>query len=428
MQIFSRLSVSETQVMDLVSPLLTQNPSALGKGLNQAALEPSSALDIFASMAWSTMVEPGDAVAGVINLALGPATSLATLRECIDAQDEGRALLTAISEANPHLENVGKRTLAQRLPEAIERWRYRFSLVDTLSEINVAHRLGVAVLTDQMPDWPPGLNDLQVNKPHVLWTLGRTERLNDACHSVALVGARNASDYGTTVTEELVSGLSSKAFATVSGGAFGIDSVAHRASLADNQTTVAVMAGGLARLYPAANAALFREIQSEGLVISEMPPSREPTKWRFLQRNRLIAAMSKATVVVEAGWRSGSISTANHAAILGRPVAAVPGAITSQTSRGTNQLIRDRKAELIGSAEDLLELISSLHVTSKRPLTELGPNEIRLLDALSLRAKSIERLCVETGMSIREVSSAMTLLQIAGLVRSELSGWRKSNA
>jgi len=188
------------------------------------------------------------------------------------------------------------------------------------------------------------------------------------------------------------------------------------------------MAGGLARLYPAGNSALFESIRANGLVISELPPSREPTKWRFLQRNRLIAAMSMATVVVEAGWRSGSISTANHAAILGRPVAAVPGSITSQASRGTNQLIRDRKAELIGSADDLLELIQAIHVPEEKSSKELGPRETRLLDALSVRAKTLERLCADTGMSIREVSSAISSLQLVGLVKSDIEGWRKSNA
>lgn len=428
MQIFSQLSLGETQVLELVSPLVNRKSPPLSGQSLQPPLESQMAIEHFASMAWSTMVEPGDAVAGVVNLALGAAKALASLRESIDSHDGGKAVLMAIAAANPNLENLGKKTLGERLPEAIERWRHRFVLNDVLSEIRLAGRLGASILTDQMPDWPIGLNDLQANKPHLLWMLGQTDHLADTARSVAFVGARSATTYGVAVTEELVGGLSTKSFSTVSGGAFGIDSVAHRASMDANQTTLAIMAGGLARLYPAGNSALFESIRANGLVISELPPSREPTKWRFLQRNRLIAAISRATVVVEAGWRSGSISTANHAAILGRPVAAVPGAITAQASRGTNQLIRDRKAELIGSADDLLELLQAIHVPEARSSKELGPSETRLFDALSVRAKPLERLCADSGMSIREVSEAISSLQLAGLVKSDIAGWRKSNA
>jgi DNA processing protein len=132
-------------------------------------------------------------------------------------------------------------------------------------------------------------------------------------------------------------------------------------------------------------------------------------------------------VVVEAGWRSGSTSTANHAASLGRLVAAIPGDISRQESRGANKLIRDRKAELIGSAEDLIELIDSLELAPVTRQTDFGPLEVRLLDALTYRPKSLDRLCSETGMSLREVAVAANSLKNQGLAQFELGAWRKLN-
>jgi len=425
---YSRLSLEESQIMAAVRPLLTEHAAPF-ECANSDEPEPNTAdlLDAFASIAWSTISEPGDAIAGIATMALGATKALVALREDLESHSHGKVLFRAISDANPNLELAGKKSLADRLPEAVERWRARFVLNNVLKEIALAERLGARVVCGSTPGWPQGLDELGAHRPQLLWLLGDVNRLSSLSRCVAFVGARSSTGYGERVTQELVAALASKSFATISGGAFGIDSAAHLASIAADATTVAVMAGGLAQLYPAGNAALFKQIAQSGLIVSELPPSREPTKWRFLQRNRLIAAASQATVVVEAGWRSGSTSTANHAASLGRLVAAIPGDISRQESRGANKLIRDRKAELIGSAEDLIELIDSLELAPVTRQTDFGPLEVRLLDALTYRPKSLDRLCSETGMSLREVAVAANSLKNQGLAQFELGAWRKLN-
>ena len=169
------------------------------------------------------------------------------------------------------------------------------------------------------------LGDLEAHAPFALWVRGDPRRLAALDRSIALVGARAATGYGEHVTIEAASGLVDRGFAIVSGAAYGIDGAAHRAALASQGTTVAVLAGGLDRFYPSGHEQLLGRIADRGVVVAEVPPAPTPTKWRFLLRNRLIAALSGATVVVEAGWRSGSLNTAGHAATLGRPLGAVPG-------------------------------------------------------------------------------------------------------
>ncbi|MDF2576486.1 MAG: dprA, partial [Agromyces sp.] len=159
--------------------------------------------------------------------------------------------------------------------------------------------------------------------------------------SIALVGARAATGYGEHVTMEASAGLVDRGFAIVSGGAYGIDGMAHRAALASRGVTVAFLAGGVDRFYPLGHEALLARIADTGAVVSELPCGSAPTKWRFLQRNRLIAAAADATVVLEAGMRSGSLNTAGHAAALGRPLGAVPGPVTSPASAGCHRLLRE---------------------------------------------------------------------------------------
>ena len=161
--------------------------------------------------------------------------------------------------------------------------------------------------------------------PLALWIRGDARHFGRLDRSVALVGARAATGYGEHVAMESAAGLSDRGFVIVSGGAYGIDAAAHRAALASEGVTVAFLAGGVDRLYPAGNSELLRRIASEGVLVAELPPGSAPTRWRFLMRNRLIAAAASATVVVEAGRRSGSLNTAGHAAQMGRPLGAVPG-------------------------------------------------------------------------------------------------------
>ena len=174
--------------------------------------------------------------------------------------------------------------------------------------------------------------------------------------TIALVGARAATGYGEHVAMESSAGLVDRGFAIVSGGAYGIDGMAHRAALASDGTTIAFLAGGVDRFYPLGHESLLSRIAQTGAVVSELPCGAAPTKWRFLQRNRLIAAASEATVVLEAGIRSGSLNTAGHAAALGRPLGAVPGPVTSPASAGCHRLLREFDAVCVVDADQMAEL------------------------------------------------------------------------
>jgi DNA processing protein len=206
-------------------------------------------------------------------------------------------------------------------------------------------------------DWPTQLNDLAV-PPIGLFIKGNVEALS--IQSLAIVGTRNPTPYGTRAAQEFAAGFVDREWAIVSGGAYGIDSAAHKGALIAEGSTVAVIASGLDSLYPAGNQKLFEEILENGAIISEYLPGVVARPHRFLVRNRLIAALSQATLVVEAAFRSGSLRTARDAAELARPVMAIPGPITSPTSEGCHRLIGERSAELVTSIADAHELITSL--------------------------------------------------------------------
>ncbi|TXN29782.1 DNA-processing protein DprA [Lacisediminihabitans profunda] len=229
-------------------------------------------------------------------------------------------------------------------------------------ELERAHQatetIGASVLIPGDPEWPGALSDLGVHQPIALWTRGRAELLaGPLTNRVAIVGSRAATDYGEHVTMEIAAALSERGRTIVSGAAYGIDAIAHRATLAAGGHAVAILAGGVDRFYPAGNDALLQRIAESGLIVSELPPGASPTKWRFLQRNRLVAAVSAVTVVIEAGYRSGSLNTAGHAHGLGRPVGAVPGPVTSAASAGCHRLIREHVAELVTNADEIDQLI-----------------------------------------------------------------------
>jgi DNA processing protein len=181
----------------------------------------------------------------------------------------------------------------------------------------------------------------------MLFIDGKSRKLSDLAQGVSIVGSRACTSYGKQVTNCLVQQLAAASRPTVSGGAVGIDACAHQASVEQKLETIAVMAGGLDRKYPRANFPLFEKIKFQGALISELPPGVAPTRWRFLQRNRLIAALTRTTVIVEAGVRSGSIRTANNAMELDRELYAVPGSVLAGTSAGTNALIADGKAQVL---------------------------------------------------------------------------------
>jgi DNA processing protein len=322
------------------------------------------------------------------------------------------------------------------LETALKRWMPRLLAPAALLAVRQAARFRARLLTPEHPFWPTGLADLEHHGPIALWVRGNDEALEALGNSIALVGARAATGYGEHVTMEASAGLVDRGFAIVSGAAYGIDGMAHRAALASSGQTVAFLAGGVDRFYPSGHDALLTRIVEAGAVISELPCGAPPTKWRFLQRNRLIAAVSQATVVLEAGWRSGSLNTANHAAALGRPLGAVPGPVTSAASAGCHRLIRDYQATLVTNPDEMAELMpaldasthSAIHTTLsgafQRSAPRPSPEYTRLLDALSTRSpRTSVDLATRSGLSVGDVQALLGTLELDGVVAERERGW-----
>lgn len=371
-----------------------------------------------ARAAWSRLVEPGDAVAGALVGALGPQDALAWLRE---------------SGPAPQLPAIEGRAGAA-LTGAAERWRTRLATLDPARDLAMLDKLGGRLVVPEDPCWPEGLDDLGPAAPLCLWVRGTVDdaTLRDRLRrSVAVVGARACTAYGEHVTAELAAGLAAEGWCVVSGGAYGVDAVAHRSALAVRGPTVAFLAGGVDRLYPAGNTALLRAVVDGGALVSEVPPGSVPAKVRFLQRNRLIAAVARATVVVEAAWRSGALSTARHAAGLLRPVGAVPGPVTSASSAGCHRLLRDGAAVCVTDVAEVLELVGPSPApepaSDQRAGDGLGLVARRTLDALPLRRAAPEESVARTaGLSEREVRAALGRLELAGLAHRDGAAWRRA--
>lgn len=213
-------------------------------------------------------------------------------------------------------------------------------------------------ITPQDLEWPRQLDALAA-PPKELYVSGGnlTEIASIHGDSVAIVGARNSTYYGEKVARDFAAYLAALGWSIISGGAFGIDCNAHRGALLVDGLTIAVLAGGLDAPYPRSHDSLFREILERGALISEQPPGVRAAKGHFLNRNRIIAGLSRGTIVVEAAYKSGAIRTARDCAEILRPVLAIPGAITAPQSAGTNNLIRDRIAELVTSPLEAREII-----------------------------------------------------------------------
>ena len=223
------------------------------------------------------------------------------------------------------------------------------------------HKLDAFLVVNTDPDWPDGLEDLKA-PPIALIGLGNREALGRIHNSISIVGTRNPTDYGVRVAGDFAAGAVDREWSVVSGGAYGIDSAAHRGALIAEGETIAILGCGVNAIFPSGNDRLFRQILENGLLLSEVLPHVHAIPARFLIRNRIIAAVSRATVVVEAAFRSGSLRTARDAAEIFRPVFAVPGPINSPTSDGCHRLIGEGTAEIVTSVADLMELVGPLAV------------------------------------------------------------------
>jgi DNA processing protein len=307
-------------------------------------------------------------------------------------------------------------------------------------DLDVLSRLGGRLVTADDDEWPllafrsfGGVADRlrpQAHEPLVLWAVGPARLNAVADRAAAIVGTRAATSYGEFVAADLAAGLAARHAVVVSGGAFGIDGAAHRAALAADGLTVAVCAGGVDVPYPAAHAVLLGRICDQGLVVSEYPPGERPARHRFLTRNRLVAALAGATVVVEAGARSGAANTAAWARALGRTVCAVPGPVTSSASVGCHVLLRDG-AIVVTRSDDVIELIGrvgELAADEQRPtspLDGLSDTDKRVYDVLPSRgARTVDEIAVAAGVPPTQVLGPLAVLELCGLVVRRDGRWK----
>jgi DNA processing protein len=368
-----------------------------------------------AAATWSLLCEPGDSMAGMLRRILGTEEALFEIRRAKSAKDVLPLLPT---------DHFSSPAFANTLNDSLECWKRRLDKVNVDKSLDTFTNLGGFLIEPSSEVWPTGLDDLGDCAPAAIWGLGNKSVLENQ-QTLSVVGARLASNYGLGVTQDLVKTAVSKGFVIVSGGALGIDAKAHTSALEVSGKTVAIMAGGLDRLYPPRNMDLFEEIKQTGLLISEMPPGTAPARWRFLQRNRLIAALGKATVVVEAGFKSGSINTAGHANELERPVGAIPGPINSTRSAGCHRLIKERRAELISTPADLFELLNIRNLETERMSFGLSGYQWRALDGLAHFEQGVETVATNSGMSLNEARFTLESLQKLGLVMRTSNGWLK---
>lgn len=362
----------------------------------------------------------------------------------VGAQDALRIATGEIS-FSPALEQELTGVLAEHgaatswagMAAALKRWAPRIPDLAPERDLVTMQRIGGRLIIPGDDLWPQQLGDLGIHEPICLWWRGVEQELPPARKSIALVGSRDSTIYGAAVTGDLAYSLAQRGFTVVSGGAYGIDAHAHRAALAgvsEALPTIAVMAGGVDRFYPSGNEDLLRAVVNQGAVLAEVPPGSAPTRYRFLQRNRLIAALASVTVVVEARWRSGALNTAHHAETLGRAVGAVPGSVHSANSAGCHRLLREGGAVCVTDAAEIAELAAPSG--EFLPDTRDGGSAVQdgltledliLLDALPLRStSSVEKLCTVAGLGAESVRAGLGRLGLLGLAESHAGGWKRS--
>jgi DNA processing protein len=448
--------------------------------------------ELLARIAWSLCAEPGDPAAVAVVAALGaveawrwlldvreltPTAAARSLRSRVRERDGSAPgdASTGCRREDGDADEPGRAGLDDRgralrsIARALGRWLPRVD-EDPRATLGAARRIGAVPLIPGRPGWPDRLADLGPTAPLCLWVRGdpRLDVLVD--RSVALVGARAASEYGELVAGDLAGGLAGTGVCVLSGGAYGIDAAAHRGVVAvrTGAPTVALLAGGPDRLSPAGNADLLRRVIDQGgAVVAESPPGRPPSRSQFLLRNRLIAALTCATVVVEAGWRSGALSTAHHAGELLRPVGAVPGPVTSPASAGCHRLLRSGAAVCVTEVADVLELLGPATTTASaddaphgvdgtrvggagdapgradrvpgggvaetlgvpapawsRAGGETAPHSrrARVLDALGRHPAGVPTVAARAGLAVAEVEAELGLLELGGLARRTREG------
>jgi DNA processing protein len=389
----------------------------------------------------SYLAEPDDQVLAALLAGSEPV-------EIVTAVAAGRIPAMARAQLGPGL--TGERQLA-RLEHAFGAWRSRLS--DAPSEMDLAgfHRNGIRLVCPGDPEWPTQVDALGEARPYALWLRGDADLRYCCLRSVSMVGSRAATAYGAHVCTEMAAALAERGWTVVSGGAYGIDGCGHTGALAAEGATVAVLACGVDYAYPRGHQDLFAGISAQGVLVSEWPPGRTPTRRRFLVRNRVIGALSRGTVVVEAGLRSGALSTARHAGDLGRPVMAVPGPVTSDVSAGCHKIIREWGAVCVTSAHDVIELLAPLggdDVGGQPAAKGLSSSSVgqqllwpdardpvigrdvldqvttEVLEAVPVRGAGPATIAVSAGLGVDAVMRSLGLLAAGGFIERCPRGWR----
>jgi len=401
------LKISDQEINELVSGLT----------------DSTETLEVFSAAGLSQLTEPGDRFAGRLVGNLGFTKTLALVVNRCSPQFVAEQL----KDEKQKLENDFNADFSKLWEDALQRWTPRLNLAELRSTLIRFQLRNGKLISRDSKYFPQMLFDLGDACPLTLWLRGNPEVLAFE-RSLAIVGSRIATNYGQQVTVDIAEVCAERQVTTVSGGAFGIDTLVHRASLELESPTIAVLAGGLDHLYPRGNAPLFEAMLKANAIIAEVEPPVAPAMWRFLMRNRLIAALGQATVVVEAGKRSGSISTAGHAIDLDRAVAVVPGRIFDSSSRGCLDLLRAKPlaVEVLTSPEDALELIG-LGGQAFELRSALGPLETRALDAFGRRTLTLLDVQRIAGLTFNEAQLAVGRLELEGYLERQFNGYRKIN-
>jgi DNA processing protein len=371
-----------------------------------------------ARVALSFLAKPGDPVLGAALRSRTPSEVLALVS---GADTDGEALLAGEPEG-------------QVLSRAVARWRDRLGEIPSTARLAAWQDSGYRLIVPGDGEWPTQLDDLGDARPLVLWLHGTADLRLSCVNSVAVVGARAATGYGSHVAVEMAAVLAEHGVGVVSGGAYGIDAGAHRGALATGGDTIAVLAGGLTFGYPRGNRDLFMAIAAQGVLVSECPPDAGPTRPGFLIRNRIIAALSRGVVVVEAALRSGALNSARHARELCRPVMAVPGPVTSEYSAGCHELIRDYGSMLVTCGADVMAHIGlpsgGLPPAGPRsgPGTArdlLDPVAVSVLEEVPIRGgRGPASIAVRAGVDLDTALRCLGELAASGFVEHCERGWR----
>lgn len=358
------------------------------------------------------------------------------------AEPPAKALRAFVARTGPV--RAAELVRAGEVPEAVKpetSARCSFDLAER--DLELAAGCGARLVLPEDDEWP-GWRFLAFElaarggheyggEPLALWVRGLP--LNEfGDHSAAIVGARAASGYGVHVAADLAYGIAETGFGVVSGAAYGIDGAAHRGALAAGGRTIAVLACGIDVVYPSGHDTLFGHILEQGSLVSEYPPGSSPARFRFLVRNRLIAAFGDGTVVVEAGRRSGARNTAITARALGRPLLAVPGPVTSAMSVGCHDLLRAGEARIAAAAGDVIDAVGPLDAVAheagagqRSAVDELERIEQRVLECLGARrGRGVERVAAESGVDPDTLQAVLPVLERAGFAERTDAGWRRT--